>query len=66
MEYTTSHTARPNCPAPLSEMREQFQTSTFTEGRFKAAIAKKLKIPAKKGMLNPVFPEPPFQSERTN
>lgn len=41
------------------EMREQFQANGFTdEGRLTAAIAKKLKVPAEKVMLSPVFPEP--------
>ena len=47
------------------EMREQFQANGFTdEGRLTAAIAKKMKIPAEKVMLNPVFPEP-FPQEWT-
>ena len=41
------------------EMRGKFQVDGSTdEGRLKAAIAKKLKIPAEKVRLNPVFPEP--------
>lgn len=41
------------------EMREQFQEDgTTDEKRLKAAISKKMKIPAEKVKLNPVFPEP--------
>ena len=48
------------------EMREPFQANGFTdEGRLTAAIAKKLKIPAEKVMLSPVFPEP-FPQECTD
>lgn len=48
------------------EMRKQFQANGFTdEGRLTAAIAKKLKIPAEKVMLSPVFPEP-FPQEWTD
>lgn len=48
------------------EMRGRFQVDGSTdEGRLKAAIAKKLKIPAEKVMLNPVFPEP-FPQEWTD
>ena len=40
-------------------MREQFQANGFTDEKgLTAVIAKKLKIPAEKVMLNPVFPEP--------
>lgn len=47
------------------EMRGKFQVDGSTdERRLKAAIAKKLKIPAEKVMLNPVFPEP-FPQEWT-
>ncbi|OUO49247.1 hypothetical protein B5F76_14220 [Desulfovibrio sp. An276] len=48
------------------EMREQFQANGFTdEGRLTAAITKKMKVPAEKVMLNPVFPEP-FPQEWTD
>lgn len=41
------------------ELREQFQKDGSTdEKRLKAAISKKMKIPAEKVKLNPVFPEP--------
>ena len=48
------------------EMREQFQANGFTDEKgLTAVIAKKLKIPAEKVMLNPVFPEP-FPQEWTD
>ena len=48
------------------EMREQFQANGFTDEKgLTVAIAKKLKIPAEKVMLNPVFPEP-FPQEWTD
>lgn len=48
------------------EMREQFQEDgTTDEKRLKAAISEKMKIPAEKVKLNPVFPEP-FPQEWAN
>ena len=48
------------------EMREQFQANGFTDEKgLTAVIAKKLKIPAEKVMLNTVFPEP-FPQEWTD